>query len=240
MPNKPLGNEWGALAGRDPEEVARQLAAYATELEGRIESRKVGDDDDDGDDAPDPALDVAKKLHGRTMQPVATEFIGQRESAKSKARQYLKGQGFDWDLYADYVDQAMANTSPDQQINPNAWAEAWWYIWGTAKRAEELQRRAQPDDQDLPPARSEPARRETTVERGNMNADRDTGRGTRTAPRQWDIPDEERATKRKFERHLGIKMSDEEWVRLQSEEDPINTYEAYQAVQEKLTAGVRR
>lgn len=238
--NTPLGNEWGALAGLDPEVAARRLAAYAKELEDRIEQRTTGAADDEDEDAnPNTDLDTARNLHGRSVQPVATEFVGQREAAKSKARQNIRGQGFEWEQYGDYVEQAMANATPDQQTNANAWTEAWWYVWGTAKRAEELARRAQPED-ERPAQPATPPRSETRVEQGAMTADRSNGRGSRTAPRQWDIPEDERATKRKFERHLGIKMSDEEWVRLQSEEDPIQTAEQYDALQERLTAGARR
>lgn len=239
MPKGVTGPEWGPLAGLPYEEALRLTIQYAAELEKKVEGRgnsRVSDDDSDDEDVEFDARELAKGFHSQTVAPAANEFVGKRESAKATARQYIRQQGYDWNVYSDYVEQAMAKTTADQQIDPNAWVEAWWYVWGLDKRQQELAAKQNPksDEEET----TSPPRSETRVEQGSMNSDRPSQRNSRPTQPKWDIPEDERKTKAAFERVLGIRMPDEEWYRLQNEE--INTYDDYMALQDQIAAGRKR
>ena len=234
MAGNVLGPEWGALAGMPAEEGLKIMAKYATDLESKIEGSAPRRDDDDDDEpatpaAPrDPGTDGATRartMHNRSVEPAATQFVGKREAARMQARKAIEAKGLSWDDFASEVETAMSTTDAAMQINPAAWTEAWWYCWGVAQR------------QTLESGTNTPPRSEThtdvRVHAGDMNADR--GRRTPGRDDRPRIEDpEERKTKGKFERYLGIDISDEEWIRLQNED--VKTYEDYQRMQDDIAS----
>jgi hypothetical protein len=157
-----------------------------------------------------------------------------------RPRAALKQKGKDWSEFGDYAEQIMSNVDAKQQVNPQAWEEAWWYCWGVAERnkaaapkapeAPTPHPRSQDDEDDL--------EYETRVVTSNANADR-SRRGAPSNDSKPRIEDpEERRTYNKFKRHLGLDISEEEWIRLASDE--IRTVDDYTRLQEELKAPTKR
>lgn len=218
MPSRVLGEEWGALAGKDPEEALRIVTKYAEKLEagGR------GEEDEPS------SRDVAKDLKGRQSSPLTVEFLGKREGARAQGRAIVEGQGKDWNKFAAAIETIMSNVSPEQQTDGRIWAEAWWHLWGIAQREAELAPpAAEEEGEPKSPPRSEKVVTTVGGERGNRSP-----RGT-TVTAKIEDP-EERRVKSNFEKLLGQKISDDEWIALQDDVNPINTVEQYNELQDSL------
>lgn len=225
-----LGSEWGPLAGMPAEEGLKILSKYANDLESRLER----DDDVETPDEGEQGLTLAKNLKRTSVQPAATEFVSKRAGAIAQARQALRSKGKSWDEYGDYVEQIMAGVDANQQLNAKAWEEAWWYCWGVNER----NRAEKPESHPRSDADDE-YEVETRGVSGNMNTDRSRRSVPRDEGSKYKIEDpEERRTKGKFEKYLGIKMSDEEWIRLQDEN--IKTYDDYKELQDSMKQPERR
>ena len=224
-----LGAEWGELAGLPMEEGLKIMSEYAAQLED-----KVPDDDGGNDAKPVDARALAREFKRASLAPAAAEFIGNRDSAKAQASESIKNQGLEWGLYSTYVEQVMAKATPEQQTDPNAWHEAWWYVWGVAKRKDAMKPADVKDDDDsASPPRNEPAVIHHSVLAGDMNADG----GSRSVPpmedKKYKIDNEvESNTRDKFVQYLGVNISDMEWQMLKD----VNTREEYEALQEQLKA----
>lgn len=227
-----LGPEWGALAGRTQEEALKLTMNYATELEEKLALNDEGKPKDPPKDEPVPnGLQVAKTMNQASKAPLSTEFIGRREAAKAGARQQLKDEEVSFSDYEAYIEQVMSNMSAEQQTDPANWVEAYWFIWGKAQRVAHTAE-PQGDGTTTPPGTGHV---ETIIHEPSANAARGNPRGRAQVVDKFNIDDPvERETKRQFERILGKKMSNEEWIRLQDPEENINTIEAYNALQEEL------
>ena len=234
-----MGPEWGALAGYPMEEGAKILAQYAKEAEDKLTAQSGDEDDDDlAPSKPDNTLDFVKNLKRDSLAPAAAEFVSKRELARSQARDAISAKGKEWNDYATYVEQYMATADPTQQTNATAWHETWWWVKSLADRqAEEADATADKDDDPTPPRTESDEIVESRVVQGSMNADRSTRQPVRDMDsKKYRITDpQEQHTKDNFDRLLGVKMSDEEWYKLQNEN--VNTLEDYEALQEDLKKG---
>lgn len=250
-----LGPEWGNLAGYSAEEALKYVSQYAADLEDQL-GRDGGDDSpsapsqsggegegsspDDSEEGPD-ALDKARQMNQASKAPLGAEFVGQREAARRQARNQIEQVGYDWDSISDQVETVMSNVPAQQQTNPDAWVEAFVYVWGRTDVQRRVQQAQSGDGgeqggQATPsPPRSEPSEglETTDVRSGPMTADRGK-RGTvsdRESRPEIDDPIE-RNTKQNFEKILGRRISDEEWVRLRDES--VNTMDDYNRLQDEL------
>ena len=223
-----LGPEYGALAGRTPEEALKLTMNYATELENKLGLEE--------ETPPEPvkvpnALVVAKEMNTKSKEPITTEFIGNRQAAKAAARMQLRDEDVSFDTYDAYIEQVMSNMSAEQQTDAVNWVEAYWFIWGKAERVAKQKDPEPTTDGDPTPTdelHTEEVVHTSTTSRGNPR-----GRNTQVEQFKIEDPDELR-TKQQFERILGKKMSNAEWVALQDESQNINTVEKYNELQESL------
>ena len=116
----------------------------------------------------------------------------------------------------------------DDHRSAKNWEEAYWYIWGQAQRLAKQQGN-QPDPNALPGS----AHTVDVIHDSQANAARGTPRGRQNVSDKYRIDDpEERKTKKQFERILGKRISDEEWIRLADED--IKTLDDYQDLQADL------
>ena len=225
-----LGPEYGALAGRTPEEALKLTMSYATDLENKLGYDAEGDPPKK--EEPTDTLAVVRGMNAKTKEPITTEFVGNRSAAKAAARLEI-GQEADpsFDSYDAWIEQVMSNMSADQQTDSKNWVEAYWFVWGQAQRLAKQNAEKEPgeDTSDTPPV----TQQETVIHDSRVNAARGTPRGRNNVADQFVIEDaDERRTKMQFERILGKKMSNEEWHRLQH--DDIRTLEEYEDLQEDL------
>lgn len=244
--NDKLGSEWGSLAGLPRDEALKILAEYAADLEDQVDAKtgaggNSGDTPDDEDEEVDGRR-VAKMLKSKQTEPLANEFVGRREAAKSKAAQQIRAANQDWNRLEDYVVQVMSNATPDLQTQPEAWVEAWWYVWGLEQRTQALNAGQEPppeeddgedeyivdDEYDEPeePDTPIPPRPEQNVRAGNMNSDRSTRQPRRKNNENRINDPTERRTKRHFEQYLGRKIPDKQWLEMRE----ANTLEDYERI----------
>lgn len=237
-----LGPEWGALAGLPAEEGLKIVSEYA----GKIESLRAGGNVEPPAEGDEPSTAPAALLHElavRQRQPVASEFVGNRESAIQRAKLHITQQNQDWDRLHPYVVQAMAKATPQLQTDPNAWVEAWWYVWGLEKRAEQNKPAEEAPDEDSvsedpwdalsgdeeEAAEPIPPRPRQTVSRSPVNT-----QPQRTAPANKGSKITDPGTRRvkgQFENLLGRNISDREWQELDAN---VNTSEDYARLQKSL------
>ena len=223
-----LGPEYGALAGRTPEEALKLTMNYATDLENKL---GYSEDDDKKEDKTD-TLTIVRGMNLKTKEPITTEFIGNRSAAKASARIELINQDPSFDSYDAYIEQVMSNMSVEQQTTSTAWVEAYWYIWGQAQRLAQQNPTKEPeaDATDTLPGS---VTTEEVVHASSANAARGTPRGRQNVADQFKIEDaDERRTKQQFERVIGKRISEEEWYHLQH--DDIKTMDEYEDLQESL------
>ncbi len=226
-----LGPEYGALAGRTPEEALKLTMNYATGLED-----KLGYNEDDKKpkvEEPKPdTMTVVRGMNAASKEPITTEFVGNREAAKAAARAELASNTPSFTDYEAHIETVMSKMKAEDQTNARNWVEAYWYIWGQAQRLA-LQNDAQVDDDAAATSPPVSVSTETVTHDSRVNAARGTPRGRQNVSDQFKIDDpEERRTKQQFERILGKRMSDEEWHRLQH--DDIRTQEEYDDLQAEL------
>lgn len=225
-----LGAEYGALAGRTPEEALKLTMQYATGLEDKL---GYNEEDDKKPDEPKPdTLTIVRGMNAASKEPITTEFVGNREAAKSAARLELMNNDPSFAQYESYIENVMSKMDAKAQTDPKNWVEAYWYIWGQAQRIAQQNADKESDEarQDTPPVA---VSTETVTHDSRVNAARGTPRGRPNVSDQFKIDDpDERRTKQQFERILGKRMSDEEWHRLQH--DDIRTLEEYEDLQEDL------
>lgn len=242
MSGKVLGPEWGALAGLPAEEALKYVAEYAADLEGKVNKQAPSggeDDDDDGKPAKVPnSLDVARALNQRSKAPLGAEFVGKRENARRQARSQVEALGYNWSEVEDMVENAMSGTEAEHQTNPQAWVAAFVYAYGQADIVKRSAKK--PDDQDDGGDSTTPPRAEfdddVVVVRG-MNADRGNRFPVDQNRNRNRIEDPtERRTKQQFERVLGSKISDEEWIAL-SDPDMIKTEDDWNEYQASRKGG---
>lgn len=261
MPEDVLGPEWGQLAGLPAKEALTLVSEYAANLEDKVSGAggNRGEADEDGDEdgngkpkGEDVRAALMQKLGKQQREPLATEYISNREAAIEQARNYIINKGHDWDRLSGYVKQAMAKAPATQQTDPKAWVLAWQHVWGMerwAREEEEAQAAAEEDeyedegyedaevdpwesmtrdesDPEVPPRPSRQVRRSPVNTRGGRRPPPSRDR----KPRINDPV--ERRTKRQFESFLGRGISDEEWIAL--DEGDVNTAEEYEALQRKL------
>ena len=233
MPGNVLGPEWGNLAGLPAEAALKYVAKHAADLEGKLEKankNQRGGENLDDDPPPPNSLEIAKSLKQQSVAPLGAEFVGKRENARRQARTEVEKLGYVWGEVEGVVEQAMSGTTAEQQTNPQAWVAAFVYAYGQADLAKRMTKPA--SDPNSPP-RSEYD--DSVVLEGSMNAGRGGTNilGTQGRPRIED-PVEQR-TKRGFEKILGYKIPDEEWIALQ-DPDRIKTQEDWNEFQEQQKA----
>lgn len=248
--NEVLGPEWGNLAGLPAKQALEYVSQYAADLEDQVAAAKPKDDGrggesgEENDDEPSgdkpSGLDIARQMNRQSKQPLGAEFVGRRESARTQARRQIEQLGYDWLEVSDAVETVMANVPAEQQVNKDAWVEAFLYVHGRADAARRAQRLQQGEPVDDEPVDQSPPRTvQDRVIASPANADRGSRRTPDDRGQKARIEDPvERRTKGQFEKVLGRDISDEEWIAL-SQEAEIVTYEDYQRLQDELESRKR-
>ena len=228
MAEKVLGSEWGNLAGLPAEKALEYVAQYAADLEKKQAvsvkpAQRRGEDDDEP--AKPNSLDIAASLNRQSKAPLGAEFVGKRENARRQARVQIEKLGYNWNDAESVIENAMSGATPEQQTDSRAWVAAFVYAFGQADIANRVK------GGNPPPPRNE--YEESSVRSGSMNGER----GNRLPVDQKQkarIEDPvEQNTKRQFEKVLGYKIPDEEWIALQ-DPDMIKTqddWDEFQAIQ---------
>lgn len=243
MPGKVLGAEWGNLAGLPAEEALKYVAQHAADLEGKLEKankpQRGGEmDDNDGDMVVPNSLDVAAALNRQSKAPLGAEFVGRREAARRQARNEVEKLGYSWNEVESTVENAMSGTTAEQQTNPQAWVAAFVYAYGQNDLSKRMSGIPQNGASETSPPRDE-YDEDVIVTRG-MNAGKGRGSVMDMQGRPKIDDPVERNTKRGFEKVLGYKIPDDEWIALQ-DPDQIKTQEDWEEFKElqKAKGGVR-
>lgn len=233
MPQKEvLGPEWGSLAGLPAEEALKYVAQYAADLEADKErsSQSGGEPGDEPEDSGSPkvpnSLNIARDLNRQSKAPLQAEFVGKRDSARRQARRHIEGLGYDWNDVEDVVEDAMSQVDADQQTNPQAWVAAFVYAYGQADVARRVNGQSDGGDDPTPPRPEYDDVRVRDMsggDRGNRVPVDDSSRNKITDP-------VEQNTKRQFEKVLGKRIPDAEWIALQ-DPDMIKTEEDWKEFQ---------
>lgn len=246
MADKVLGPEWGNLAGLPAEKALEYVAQYAADLESKANKpaprggENDSDDDDDGKRKVPNSLDIARSLNQQSKAPLGAEFVGRRENARRQARSQVEALGYKWNDVEGTVEDAMAGATPEQQTNPQAWVAAFVYAFGQAdimQRASNVQNGRSVEDDDGSPPRSEYVDDEVVVR--DMGADRGNRFPVNQNRNKNKIEDPtERRTKQQFEKVLGYRIPDDEWIAL-SDPDMIKTQEDWDEYQASRKQGGR-
>lgn len=225
MPKEVLGPQWGNLAGLPAEQALKYVAQHAADLEGKLEKANQAPRGGEDDVVVPNSLDIARNLKQQSVAPLGAEFVGKRESARRTARLEVEKLGYNWGEAESIVEQAMSGTTAEQQTNPQAWVAAFVYAYGQADLAKRMSAPASPPRSEYD---------EDVVIEGSMNGGRGGSNilGIQGRPKIED-PTEQR-TKRSFEKVLGYRIPDEEWIALQ-DPDRIKTLEDWDEYQ----AGVK-
>jgi hypothetical protein len=235
-----LGQEWGNLAGLPAEQALKYVAQHAADLEGKLEKagKAPRGGENDGDDTPPNSLDIARSLKSQSVAPLGAEFVGKREAARRQARSEVERLGYVWGDVESIVEQAMSGTTADQQTEPKAWIAAFVYAYGQSDLTRRMSNPNGGQGNPNSPPRSEYD--DDVVVEGSMNSGRGGSNilGIQGRPK-IDDPTEQR-TKRGFEKVLGYRIPDEEWIALQ-DPDKIKTQEDWELFQDsqKPRGGVR-
>ena len=234
MAGKVLGPEYGNLAGLPAEKALEYVMQYAADLEKKVPKNQPaprgGEDDDEESDKPN-SLDIANSLNRQAKAPLGAEYVGKRENARREARVQIEKLGYDWNEVEATIETAMAGASAEQQTDSRSWVAAFVYAFGQADIAKRVKGDVKGENGNTSPPRNDYD--DEVVRSGSMNSER----GNRMPVgdnQKGKIEDPvEQNTKRQFEKVLGYKIPNEEWIALQ-DPDLIKTqddWDEFQATQ---------
>ena len=234
MSGKVLGPEWGNLAGLPAEKALEYVAQYAADLEKKQNSPGKpavrGGEDDDESGKPN-SLDIAASLNRQSKAPLDAQFVGKRENARREARAQVEKLGYNWSDLETTIESAMAGATPEQQTDSRAWVASFVYAFGQADITKRVKRDASGESNDQSPPRVE--YEDDVVTAGPMNGERGNRMPVNQKQKARIEDPVEQNTKRQFEKVLGYKIPDEEWIALQ-DPDMIKTqddWDEFQAIQ---------
>jgi len=235
-----LGPEWGALAGLEATTALEMITRRSYEQEQELEQLRPADPPASGGEPPVPArqtdiMEVVRTMNAATKAPLQAEFVGQRNVAKAQARAKIIEHGENWDAIDVDIESAMVQATPEQLVDAASWYNAFWLVWGVKQRDERLASINTPAEPNALP-HSQSTQQVTRVSAGSMNSHHGqrTPTDTRTPKYSVDNP-EERQVRGQFERLIGERIDDEEWVRLSSNE--IRTQDDWNRLQKELGNG---